>query len=245
MDTKFVVFSCGHNCEKYISGHIRSIHNQTYLNFTHVLVDDASYDSTASIANKAQFSRLSLHQNINNIKWIRNAMAYLDEYIESDEDVIVLVDADDYLAKRNVLWDLNNIYQQKNCWMTYSLFVDAYGRVSNWIPPYTKEIREKKLYRSSVWSFTHLRTFKAFLWHNLNKEDLKDPEGGYAKYAYDRFLLMPMLEMSSPDKITFIPEVQYVYNNDNPFQVEKINRSEQERMAAYVNQKSKYEAIQR
>ena len=45
-DLHFVIFSCGYNCEKYIPQHIHSVNIQSYKNWKHIIVDDASTDGT-------------------------------------------------------------------------------------------------------------------------------------------------------------------------------------------------------
>jgi len=56
--------------------------------------------------------------------------------------------------------------------MTYSLFKYPNGKDSNWIPKYSFDNFIKRDFRKHIWSFTHLRTFKSFLWQNLNKNEV-------------------------------------------------------------------------
>ena len=253
MNNKFIIFSAGYNCFDYIEKHIKSIQNQTYKNYTHIIIDDASTDGTFEKGCKYIDDNTIIYRNNNNIKWIRNALKYLDDHIINEEDIIVIVDLDDWLPHKKVLEIVNNCYNKTDCWMTYSRFIDTMSlRLSTWIPVYTDDIIKNKLFRQSVWSFTHLRTFKAFLWNELNAKmilfenninDLKDNKGEYFKSCYDQAILIPMLEMSSPDHISFIPNALYVYNNSNPLQVEKINRKEQEINRDIIRSKNKYKSL--
>lgn len=241
---KFVIFSCGYNCEKYIKKHMLSVQSQLYKNYIHIVVDDASTDGTYNEIMKYKDDRTIVYRNDNNIKWIQNSLKYLDKHIEDEEDIIITVDLDDWLSHNNVLNIVNNKYIKEKCWMTYSRFIDTqHLQPSTWIPIYNNSIIENKLFRESVWSFTHLRTAKAFLWNKLNKNDLKDNDGKYFRSCYDQALLMPMLEMSSPDCIGFIPDILYIYNNSNPLQVEKINRKEQEINRDIIRSKKKYKTL--
>jgi glycosyltransferase involved in cell wall biosynthesis len=243
---KFVIFSSGYNASEYVEGHIKSIQNQFYKNYVHIIIDDASTDDTYDKAVKLKDDKTFIYRNNNNIKWISNALKYLDKHIENDEDIIVLVDLDDRLMNSNVLHIVNNAYIKSKCWMTYSRFLySRHNTTSEWIPIYSKYHLDNKMFRKHVWSFTHLRTFKAFLWKHLNKEDLKGPDGQYVKYSYDRFLCLPMLEMSSPSHITHIPEILYIYNDINPLQVEKLHRKEQELLAYYADIKKPYKTLRR
>lgn len=242
---KFVIFSCGYNCSKYIKKHIDSIRNQAYKNYIHVIVDDNSTDKTSEIIEKNKHDKLVTYKNYKNVKWVGNALRYLDSHIESDEDVVVIVDADDWLAHDNVLKMLNKVYTLYKPWMTHSLFKYPNGKDSSWIPQYTQNILSSRDFKKVIWSFTHLRTFKSFLWHNLDKEDLKGPDGNYTQYTYDMALLFPMLEMCQEDKILFINNIMYVYNNENPLQVEKKFKGVQQAMGKWFRSKPKYDILER
>jgi len=236
---KFVIFSCGYNCSSYIKKHIDSIKSQKYDNYVHVS------DDTAKIISSNKHNKLVSYRNYKNSKWISNALQYLDFNIESEEDVIVIVDADDWLAHDYVLKKLNEVYTEEKAWMTYSLFKYLSGNDSSWIPKYSSKNFCKRDFREYIWSFTHLRTFKSFLWQNLNKDDLKGPDGNWTKYTYDMALLFPMLEMCQKNKIKFINNIMYVYNNQNPLQVEKKFKPAQQAMGRWFRSKSKYDILER
>lgn len=243
---RIIIFSCGCNCEKYAELNISSIKNQDYFNYVHVVVDDASTDKTYKRVKKLSHRHMRYCRNEDNQKWISNAIDYLDVFIESPDDIIVTVDLDDWLAHNNVLKNINKFYQENDTWITYSTFKYLKsGRMSSWIPKYTTEIMQNNSFRESIWSFTHLRTMKAFLWENINENDLKDINGNYFKYTYDQAVFLPALEMSRNGHIGYIPEFQYVYNDDNPEQVEKTHRQEQEDNAKYIRSLKKYEPLVR
>jgi hypothetical protein len=170
---------------------------------------------------------------------------YLDDHIVDDEDVIVIVDGDDWLKHPEVFEWLKQIYELSDTWMTYSLFEYPNGQDSSWIPRYTTEILKNRTFRQNVWSFTHLRTFKAFLWKALDKNDLRGPDRKFAEYTYDQALLFPMLEMCPYGKIKFIDNVLYVYNVDNPLQVEKYDKPKQQALGRWFRSKHKYNILQR
>jgi len=242
---KFVIFSCGYNCSKYVKKHIESIKNQKYDNYVHVIIDDNSNDDTIKIIEENKHDKLVTYRNYKNSKWVSNALQYLDSHIESDEDVVVIVDMDDWLAHDYVFKKLNEVYTNKKAWMTYSLFKYPNGKDSNWIPKYSFDNFIKRDFRKHIWSFTHLRTFKSFLWQNLNKEDLKGPDGSWTQYTYDMALLFPMLEMCQLNKIKFIKNIMYVYNNENPLQVEKKFKGVQQAMGRWFRSKPKYDRLER
>ena len=239
---KFVVFSAAYNCQDYIKQHIESVHYQTYKNYTHILVDDASTDNThKTILKNIKGSKIQFHHNSINQKWIKNALAYLEA---EKDDIIVLLDGDDFFSKKNVLEILNDFYNNNDCWITYSRMYYQYRKItSHWIPTYSKKDLEQKNFRNNIWSFTHLRTWKAFLWNYIDKDDLKNDMNEYFKYSYDRAIFYPMLELASPNHVGFIDDVLMIYNDENPLSVEKIHRKEQEDILNYLNKKKKYDTL--
>jgi len=190
---RFIVFSCGYNCEKYVEQHVESIRNQTYKNFIHVIVD----------------------HNKKNGKWVKNAVENLDTHIKSDRDVIVQVDLDDELFHSNVLKDLNEYYSNKDIWCTFSKWtMDKKKSIIHGGPTDYNVIKNRK-FRGERWGpigLSPLQTFKSFLWKNINKEDFKDERNNYFEESQDHSIYYPIIEMTPIEKVLFIDDVQYLYN---------------------------------
>jgi glycosyltransferase involved in cell wall biosynthesis len=212
---RFIVFSCGYNCEKYVEQHVESIKSQTYNNFIHVIVDDASTDRTYELLTGLYYSNMKLIHNKKNGKWVKNAVENLDTYIESDEDVIVQVDLDDELFHSNILKDLNEYYSNKDIWCTFSKWtMDKKKSIVHGGPTDYNIIKNRK-FRGEKWGpigLSHLQTFKSFLWKNINKEDFKDERNNYFEESQDHSIYFPIAEMVPIEKILFIDDVQYLYN---------------------------------
>ena len=247
MNNQFIIISCGRNCEKFVKSHMESIRKQSFQNFKHIIVDDCSDDNTVKEVMKYGTDNDILCRNNKRQYWIKNAIKYLTPHIITGEEIVVIVDLDDWLHTTNALEIVNNTYNNfKECWMTYSRMMYASNGVnSSWIPPYNLTTFTTSNFRKVIWSFTHLRTFKGFLWKELKDEDLRDENGEYFKYAYDQAVLLPMLEMSAPNHIIFIPKTLYVYNDINPNQVEKNHRKEHEKTSRYIRQKIPYQRLDR
>lgn len=253
---RLVVFACGHNCAKWVKRHRRSIELQTYKNFLYVAVDDASTDDTyKELLRFHNKKRNVIIRNEKNQGWLANAAQYLDKFIESEEDVIVVVDMDDYLADHWVFDKINNTYNLKDCWITYG----------TWAVPNDPKIKEKyrtkwgvdkpqpkqkdsaehlrnRTFRKSP-AFSHLKTFRAFLWRAIDKEDFKGPDGEFAPCCYDRALMYPMLEMSPTKKIQYMKDLLYMYNIANPNCHAWINREQQLEYEKWFCGKPSYEIL--
>ena len=157
-----------------------------------------------------------------------------------DEDVIILLDGDDWLASSYSLDILANRYQEDDCLMTYGSYVYNPGGMKGVEPSaYPKEIIEQNLFREDVWRASHLRSFKYNLWLQLDHNDLRDEEGHFYKMAYDQAIMLPLLELAGY-RSSFIEDVLHVYNKENPLNVDKIKAQEQYQTARKIRNKKKY-----
>jgi glycosyltransferase involved in cell wall biosynthesis len=216
-ENRIIVFSATFNAATFINKCILSVKKQKYSNFLHIVIDDATTDSTKDVIKKHNHDKLRVIRNSKNLRWINNAVIHLDQFIESEEDIIFILDGDDWLPHPDTLFFINETYNNTKCWFTYGTFCYAQGSIGHLGRSdfYTDEDKELKKYKKIDWKCYHPRTFKAFLWQNLNKELLKTKEGKYPPFSYDKFLCMPLLEMCPPDKIQFLEKVLYVYNREN------------------------------
>jgi hypothetical protein len=165
----------------------------------------------------------------------------------SDNDVLVFVDMDDWLAHNNVLYNLNTFYENTDTWITYSMFeYHSSGRLSSWIPRYKDGTILRKLFRDSTWSLTHLRTMRAFLWKKIKDKDLKDSKGKYFRCTYDMAIFFPALEMASENTlhIKYVDDLQYIYNDKNENSVNRGKmKDEQKENEIYLRKKKPYKEI--
>jgi len=242
-DLRFLVFTAGFNSQKWVKKNIQSVKKQTYKNFLHIVVDDATTDRTAGLIERFKHDRMVSYRNKKNIRWVSNALQYIDKHTESEEDVIVVVDMDDWLPDRGVLQKLHDIYMEHDCWMTCGGYAEFSGKsIKKAVrkSPITngRKIREMGFY-------SHLKSFKSFLWKNINKNDLRGPDGEYVRCTYDRAIMYPMGEMASIDKIHYIDELMYIYNTSNPLSVCKIERRNQKKYKGWFRKKKSYERLLR
>ena len=60
----------------------------------------------------------------------------------------------------------------------------------------------------------------------LVKEDLTDENGEYYQMAWDHAIMFTLMEMAC-ERVKFVKDLLYVYNDDNPINVHKIDRQNQ------------------
>ena len=204
---KLVVVSTFWNSEKYISDCINSIKNQYFTNFVCYLVDDMSTDNSYETALKTinGDDRFILIKNSEKKYKAKNFIDVIKHNPSIDwDDVIIEIDGDDKLENNHVFGLLNKIYSNEDVWICGSRWVDKngksmkYGRANADNPRYT------------AWNFSHMRTYRAFLFRSIRESDLTF-ENEYVKAAVDLAIGIPMLEMSGDEHYYYLDEITYVY----------------------------------
>jgi hypothetical protein len=241
----FRVVTPFYNVEGFITRCLYSLKRQQNTNFKCYLIDDMSDDKSATIATlyTAEDERFSLTQNIEK-KYALENIADTISSIEDikDDDIIILLDGDDWLPSSTILSHLEKVYSENDCLMTYGSYVYA-PEGNKGVEPsqYPEEVIKNNSYRQDQWRASHLRTFKYKLWKQLDQNDLQNDEG-YYKVAYDQAIMLPLLEMAG-EKATYIPEVMHVYNRINPLNVDKTKQKEQFQTAQEVRAKKPYQRL--
>jgi hypothetical protein len=139
-------------------------------------------------------------------------------YNVKDNDICVEVDGDDWLPDSNVFSRINSTYLDSSVWLANGSFKYHDGR-SGFSSPHStfEDIRNKPF------TLSHIRTWKSFLWKNIKVDDLKNENGEYWDVAGDLAFMFPMVEMSGIDHYKFMPDVNYVYNEENPLNDHKLH----------------------
>lgn len=242
---KFVIFSPGGNCDQYVANNILSVASQTYKNFTHIVVDDATTDNTSQIINNLKYDNLLVYRNKNNLGWLANAVKYLDEHV-TDDCIVLSLDLDDWLAHNRVLEYIKNIYEETQAWITYGSLITCHGNCKyEWEPnhKYDDNAWKDRHFRGRLNYFSHLRTFRGFLWNKINKNDLKF-HGQFGKFSSDVAYSLPILDMTPSHRVVHLNDPLYFYNFINPRNDSKINAMEQRRQGDYFRGLPAYQQLE-
>ena len=218
-NNRFVLLVGSYNNEKWVAQNIESVLQQTHKNFRLVYYNAASTDKTYELVQSyaKQDTRITLHStSTRNLKtWFFHNLPLIETIY--DNDIICVLDGDDFLSNDEVLNYLNEIYNQTNCWMTYGGMICWEGGdkiaepfPQNSVPP--PEIFAQKLYRKDLWRYSHMRTARGFLWKRLNTEDFTSSYDGKYLSMCDLPTVYPMLEMCPAHKIFRIEESIYILN---------------------------------
>ena len=238
------VVSCFWNAEQYISNCIRTLKNQTDKDFEVFLIDDMSNDNTVSVINGliSNDSRFKLIVNTEKKFKLKN----LDDLISSftDEDIVIELDGDDFLLGDDVISEVRKMYKDKKVWLTNGSFMYTNGSDG-----FSRKADPSNI-RTSVFTFSHLRTWKSFLWKSIPKEYFKDTDGSYFKSAADVAYTIPLLELSGEEHYRFNPKILYVYNGSSPYNDHKEGSAtggvqEQTRCANIIRNKEKLNKLEK
>ena len=229
-----------YNAEPWIEKCIKSIMSQSYHNWTCHVTDDCSVDNTASIIRSINDHRIVKVFNQQRQFTLHNIAATIDNNKFDDEDIIMVVDGDDWLAHNGVFDRVLTEYEY-GAWSTYGQIAFLSGRSNDTDRRLHADIGKYR--KDNMWVMTALRTFKVHLWNRIDRKDLLDVDGNYFKTSGDVAFMFPIAEMCGHDKIKFIPDVIYLYNDQNPIGDNKINQNDQNRTGCLILNKPCYERI--
>ena len=243
MGTHFKIITTCRNAEKWIAQSIQSAQNQTYTDWQAVIIDDCSTDDTWEIIQKQtkMSDRYLVFQNKQRQYQLHNIIDAIKLAEPEEEDVIVTLDGDDWFFNNEVLEYLAKVYSDPSIWITWGSFIISNTRNRG---PSARPIPEKWNTRTGRWIFSHLRTFKCFLWQGIKDEDFRASwSGEYYPAGGDNAFMRPMIEMAGPDHRKFIDRILYVYNGENPASVHRVTAKLQTRCSDEVKKKAPYSQI--
>lgn len=235
---RFGIVTPTYNSEDWICQNIQTVKHQSNKDFIHLIINDASTDSTDKIIEKNKYDNLILINNKDRKGPVINHWEAL-QYFKDKVEIIVHLDGDDWFLYSDVLSIIDNIYKKNDSLlMTYGEYLATDLNFPNiCTDPKSLVVRENiKL----GWPFTHLRTFKANLIKYLKEEDFKDENGEWLSAAADTVIFCPILDMVGYDRVgrVKIPLIQY--NRFTSKSEDKIRMADQIRCAICVYNKKPY-----
>lgn len=217
---KYKIIIPSYNNEQWVEANIASILNQTYQNYDVLYINDASTDNTLQLVKDivSELPNWTIVTNLSNKRRGYNISPYNEHivnFVDSDDNVIVFVDGDDWLYDDNVLDNLTKYYNSNDVWMTYGKMV-CYpnGEIGN--PQntyYSNNTISQNLFRRDLWRASHLRTFKWGLYKKIRIESMVySKTNDYYFHAEDLATSFPCLEMCPENKIGVLDFYSYVFN---------------------------------
>ncbi len=223
----FVLIIPSYNNEKYCVKNLTSVFEQDYQNYRVIYIDDASTDKTYKRVKKVvevfeMEDKVTLIHNVTNQKAMANT--YRAVHMCQDDEIVVILDGDDWLAHDNVLNYLNIAYENPNVWLTYgsSIVYPSYKRGHDQ-KPIPESVHEKHNYREQAnkdFSLSHLRTAYAGLFKQVKLSDVLH-KGNFFEASADEAFMVPLIEMAGKHS-HFIRDTMYIYNRDTPISDDKV-----------------------
>ena len=211
-NVSFCLVIFGRNNGAYLEKTLQSVFSQNYENFRILYIDDASDDGSYDLARDLVYA----NPRFNQVQFLQNEQSLgllgslsLAAQGCADEEIIVVLNGEDWLAHEWVLSRLNQYYADPDLWITYGQSRDY--------PTYQRggarsmQEREKET-RTQPFTATHLKTFYAGLFKRINESDLKYKDEYFAAAA-DLAFMIPMLEMANGHS-QCLSDILYICNRE-------------------------------
>jgi glycosyltransferase involved in cell wall biosynthesis len=220
----FKIVVVGGMAEKYIDKCLQSIINQTNINWECQVVLTPTKDKTFEIAKKYESEKLKVCKTEKDWFVIKNYQKGVELLNPNDDDIIISIDADDWLAHNDVLNIVDKYYMEnKDLLITcgsWQTFPEHTKIPSNCISYNEKDFQ--KGIRKTLFRGTHLRTLKYKVFKSIPESEFTHSKTGEIyKAAGDAAIMIPAIESVGLERYKFIPEILYIYNRETDFNEDK------------------------
>ena len=244
MNNNIKIITPFYNPGEFLETCVNTLMSQKYENFKVLFVDDCSTDGSFDKLPHDNEKAIVIKNEIRKTA-LENIHDAIINHCEPD-DIVILIDGDDWLPNKNVLSYINDFYNQNDCWIMYGQANWTDGR-RGFASAYSAE--EFKNIRKSPFRVSHLRTFRAGLYQKIKEQDsefscMKDSSGGFYKMTYDVAIMFPILEMAGVEKVAFNDTILYIYNRNNPISDDKVNQQLQWDIHTEISNKKSFNKIE-
>lgn len=243
---KFVILTASYNNKDWYERNLDSVFSQTYSHWRMIYINDFSHDGTGELAQsyinaRGMQDKVLLFNNKRRRGHLANQYNAIG--MCAKDEIIVVVDGDDWLAHTHVLEYLNALYQDPTIWMTYGQFWYLKRNTKGVCRPIAHSVIEANGIREyPSWVLSHLRTFYAGLFQLIKLEDLLY-EGNFLPMCADISTMYPMFEMAA-ERAHFIPDIMYVYNDANQLSFFQSADNKQPIIWADIRRRPKYSRLE-
>jgi len=244
----FTIVVPAYNVEKWVLKNIRSVMTQDYDNYDVIYINDASTDNTARLVDnlfeKYSNNSYAWSYKVVNNKENKKALQNIYDSVVGAKDgsVIITLDGDDWLAGKDVLNKLNQVYQDPDAWMTAGSYLENTTMTVH--QPKTIDGFWNGNLRKKLWTISHLRSFRKELFLKIDRKDMLDHDDEMYKFTFDRAMMYPMIEMSGPKHYRTVLDVLCIYNRENHLAVDRVHRAEQLRIERDIINREPYERLE-
>ena len=215
---RFVFIIPFRNVKDYIGQCAESLIKQNNKNWIAIFCDDESIDN--SIDYIPNDERFTIRRNSKRLTALPNIHYGIVESNLNDDDIICILDGDDFLFRPDAIDIIDKLYQDDTL-LTYGQYIWPNGQIGH-CKPYSEE-EFKNLRKGGYWA-SHMRTFKYKIYKELIKQDeklncYKDENDNFFTITADVATTTPLMEIAGFKRIKFNKEPIYYYrihqNNDH------------------------------
>jgi glycosyltransferase involved in cell wall biosynthesis len=236
-----VIVNCG-PCELYIGKCLDSLHEQTFAEWEAFVTIDPCGDRTAERAQEAAQgnARVRIRVNAERQFTMVNLIEAVRRSGTDPEDILVILDGDDWFVRRDALRLIADTYAATACWMTYGSWISDHPKMPGRWPAYPEGTED---FRNHEWLGTAVRTWKRWLWELIDDRDFRDAEGRYFRVTEDQATMLPMLEMCGTVRARHIAEPLMLYTRSSPHACASTRREEMHANTAYLQRRPPYQRL--
>jgi glycosyltransferase involved in cell wall biosynthesis len=237
-----IVVNCG-LCEDFIGPCLQSLLMQTYPYWQALVTVDRRGDRTYQRAVEAAGGdhRIVITRNRRRLYPMENIVRAIRRSAAKPNDVIVVLDGDDWFITDRALERIAYEHADEDCWMTYGSWISNRRRAPGRWPAYPDGCD----FRSAPWLGTAVRTWKKWLFDVVADEDLRDRRGRYFRICEDVACMLPMLEMATTRRARHIAEPLMLYNLLSHHDPERALRYEGGHNLADLRRRRRYPPLPR
>jgi glycosyltransferase involved in cell wall biosynthesis len=222
-ENAFVFIVPSYNNKLIYTKNLDSIFDQQYPHFRIIYIDDLSELDEVSLVNDYIKSKNNQNRTILLSQYIRQrqcAGRYIGYHMAYDDEIVIMLDGDDWLIDSMVLNKLNTFYRVNKIMLSYGSYYDFFdGKIMNTLIAYhdfPEDIIKSKGYRKYRFLTGHLRTGYAKLFKSIKLEDLLYSDKTFLHLGTDYAEMMPALEMADTLHRN-IKTPLCIYNKDNSY----------------------------
>lgn len=217
-DIFFVFIIPSFNNEEWIERNLTSIIEQNYKKWRIIYINDCSTDKTHQKFNKLMEKHMDKCIYLDNtVKYGQAFNRYRAYNMCDDREYCIMLDGDDWLANKYVLYYLSIFIKLYDLDLTYGRFkwfLDNKIQNYNFPKDYSQEVINSKSYRKDSWRGMHLRVIKAQHLKFINAMDFIQDNGDFIICCTDLVESFASLELcKGRHKMT--DEILMIYNKDN------------------------------
>lgn len=210
----FCIIITGRNNGANLEKTLESALDQKYDRFRVIYIDDGSHDGSFELAEQLiQNSQKTHHVQLIRHEQPLGEIAGLTSAVSDclDEEIILILSGDDWLAHPWVLQLLNQYYADPDLWLTYGQSIGYPTFEKQWTEP---DLTHSESIRPLPFAASPPHTFYATLFKRISLADLipyGEPDFTSSHLAY----MIPMLEMAK-GHFQCLPDVLYIVNQEAP-----------------------------